>query len=360
MLRIALIAVLVLCLSVAEASAAKTLREIARLRGQGASTIQGLGLVVGLQGTGDSQAELAVARPLAEVLRRMGNTVSVDELGSSKSVALVLVSCEIPREGALTDDTFNVTVSVLNSAKSLAGGTLLVCPLTPGPGAPVYAFARGEITVPGDTPTVARISRGAQMVRDIITTPTIATGFDLIIDSNFALAGSASRIASEINQQYLLSANRLEEPVARATDLRTVRVTVPASERANPQAFYADVMRTDVTSALLDLPEQVICDTRSGVIVMTGNVKVSPALITHKDLTITTTVPPPPPGAPALIQRDFAAVSTDADEAALSSLEDLIGAFDQLKIPPIEQIRILQMLHETGKLHARLIVDGLE
>lgn len=359
MLRVALIIIL-LGLGAAEASAAKSLREIARLRGQGASTIQGLGLVVGLNGTGDSQSELAVARPLAEVLRRMGNNISVDELGSGKSVALVLVTCQIPREGALTDDPYDVTISVLNSAKSLAGGTLLVCPLTPGPGAPVYAFARGDVVVPGNNATTARISRGAQMVRDIITTPAIASGFDLIIDPNFALGGSSARIASEINQQYLLSANRLEAPVAKAVDQRTVRVTVPITERANPLAFFGDVMRTDITSALLELPEQVICDTRSGVIVMTGNVKVSPAVITHDDLTITTTVPAPPPNAPGVRQRDFAAISTDADEADLSRLEDLIAAFDQLKVAPIEQIRILQMLHKTGKLHARLIVDGLE
>lgn len=359
--RSVILTILVLCLVAADAAASRTLREVARLRGQGASTVQGLGLVVGLNGTGDSQSELALARPLAEVLRRMGNAISVEELGSGKSVALVLVTCEIPREGALTDDRFDITVSVLNSAKSLRGGTLLTAPLTPGPGAPVYAFGRGDLTVPDSaTATSARISRGAQMVRDIVTTPAIATGFDLIIDQNFALSGSSARIASEINQQYLLTANRLEDPIATAVDARTVRVVVPPSERANPQAFYSDIMRTDITTALRELPAQVICDTRAGVIVMTGDVQVSPAVITHRDLTITTTVPPPPPNAQRIEERDFAAIETQADDASRSRLEDLIAAFDQLKVPPVEQIRILQMLHRAGKLHARLIVDGQE
>lgn len=356
-----ILAILSLCLLATDAAASRTLREIARLRGQGASTVQGLGLVVGLNNTGDSPAELAVARPLAEALRKMGNTVAIDELGKGRSVALVLVTCEIPREGAMTDDRFDVTVSVLNSAKSLSGGTLLVSPLSPGPGAPVYAFARGELTVPdAKTPTSARISRGAQMVRDVNTTPSISGGFDLILDANFALGGSSARIASEINQQYLLTANRLEAPVATAVDARTIRVTVPPSERNDPQAFLGDVMRTDVTTALRELPARVICDTRAGIIVITGDVMVSPAVITHRDLTITTTVPPPPQGPLRVQQRDFAAVQTRADEADLSRLEDLIAAFDQLNVPPVEQIRILQMLRQAGKLHARLIVDGQE
>ncbi len=361
MSRAVLCAILLLTLAAAEAAASRTLREVARLRGQGASTVQGLGLVVGLNGTGDSQDEMVLARPLAEVFRRMGNPIAVEELSKNRSIALVLITCEIPREGALTDDRFDITVSTLNSAKSLRGGTLLVAPLTPGPGAPVYAFARGDLTLPDNaTPTSARISRGAQMVRDVVTTPAIAAGFDLILDQNFAIGGSSARIASEINQQYLLTANRLEDPIAAAIDARTVRVTVPPSERANPQAFYGDVMRTDITSALREMPAQVICDTRAGIIVMTGDVQVSPAVITHRDLTITTTIPPPPPNAPRIESRDFAAVQTQADDADRSRLEDLISAFDQLKIPPVEQIRILQMLHRAGKLHARLIVDGQE
>ncbi len=357
----ALVAILLLCLTAHEAAASRTLREVARLRGQGASTVQGLGLVVGLPGTGDSTAELAVARPLAEALRKLGNPIAVDEMGSTKSVALVLVTCEIPREGGMTDDRLEVTISVLNSAKSLKGGTLLVCPMTAGPGAPVYAFARGELTIPDSaTPTSARIPRGAQLVRDVNTTSAITTGFDLIIDQNFALGGSAARIASEINQQYLLTADRLEAPVAAAVDARTIRVTVPPAERADPQAFYGDVMRTDITSALRELPARVICDTRSGVIVITGDVLVSPAVITHRDLTFNTVIPPPPANQPRVVQREFAAVETRADPVDLARLEDLIAAFDQLRVPPVEQIRILQMLRQAGKLHARLIVDGQE
>lgn len=349
-----------LLLSATDARAGKTLREIARIKGQGASVVQGLGLVVGLNGTGDAGSELVMARPLAETLKNLGNPVSVEDLGSSKSVALVMVSCQIPRDGAKADDQFDVSISVLNSAKSLEGGTLLITPLVgPGQRSVVYAFGQGAVSVPDpEQPTVARIANGAQMVRDIDTTPELGGVFDLIIDSSFAGWAATSTIASEINQQYLLTANRLNQSVAEAVDARTIRVFVPATEREHPAAFFGDIMQTDISSALRKLPAQVRCDTRSGIIVITGDVQVSAAVITHKDLSISTTVAAPGALPDPAATSEFAAVYADDTDVDTSRLQDLITAFDQLDIPPTEQINILRMLHDTGKLHARLIIDG--
>lgn len=345
-----------------EAQAGKTLREIARVKGQGASVVQGLGLVVGLDGTGDSASELVMARPLAETLKNLGNPVPVEDLGSGKSVALVMVSCRIPREGAKTDDMYDVTVSVLNSAKDLSGGTLLITPLVGPRREPVvYAFAQGKLTIPNsDMPTSARVVQGAQMVRDINTTPSISGSFDLIIDQSFSGWGAAASIASEINQQYLLTASSIENSVATALDARTVRVIVPITERERPASFFGDIMQTDIASALRKLGAQVRCDTSTGIIVITGDVQVSPAVITHKDLRISTTFPPPLPDEPTETTSEFASVFAGDDEVDTSRLQDLIVAFDQLDIPPIEQINILKMLHDSGKLHAKLIIDGRE
>ncbi len=348
-------------ISATPAQAGKTLRDVSRVKGQGASMIQGLGLVVGLNGTGDSGSELALARPLAAALTNMGNPVSILELANTNSAALVLITCEIPKTGAKTDDKFNITVSVINSAKSLKGGILLMAPLTPRPGSPVYAFANGRLQLPEeDNPTVATISRGAQLVRDINTMPNIAGSFDLIIDSPFSGWGPATSMASEIDQNYRLSSDRLGDPLARAIDPRTIRVTVPENERSNPGAFFGHVMETDISGALRKLPAQVICDTRAGIIVMTGNVEVSPTVITHKDLVITTLVNPQ--AQPAQTNSEFAAIRTNnstENNSTTAKLEDLISAFDQLDVPPIEQIRILELIHQAGKLHARLIIDGV-
>lgn len=344
-----------------EAHAGKTLREISRVKGQGASVIQGLGLVVGLNGTGDSASELVMARPLAETLRNMGNPVPVEDLGKSNSVALVMVSCRIPRDGAKTDDVYDITVSVLNSAKSLEGGRLMITPLIgPRRERVVYAIAEGDITLPDeDIPTSARVVRGAQMVRDINTTPSINGSFDIIIDQSFSGLGAAAAISAEINQQYLLTASSLKNAVATAIDGRTVRVVVPTTERLRPAAFFGDIMQTDISSALRKLPAQVRCDTSSGIIVITGDVQVSPTVITHKDLSITTTVPPLP-GEEVETTSEFAAIHAGDDQVDMMRLQDLITAFDQLDIPPLEQINILKMLHDSGHLLAKLIIDGRE
>jgi len=348
-------------LCAAPAHAGKSLRDVSRVKGQGASMIQGLGLVVGLNGTGDAGTELAMARPLAAALTNMGNPVSIDELASTNSAALVLVTCSIPRDGAKVDDEYEVTVSVINSAQSLKGGILLMAPLTPRPNSPVYAFANGRLTLPEeDNPTVAMIKRGAQIVREINTMPNIGGSFDLIIDSPFAGWGPAASIASEIDQNYRLSSDRLGDPLARVIDPRTIRVTVPTNERTNPGSFFGHVMETDISGALRKLPAQVICDTRAGIIVMTGDVEVSPIVITHKDLVITTLVDPQIQ--PLESDSEFAAIQTDTGvdkDSTTAKLQDLISAFDQLDVPPIEQIHILELIHKAGKLHARLIVDGV-
>jgi len=357
------IVTLILCafIGATPAQAGKTLRDVSRVKGQGASMIQGLGLVVGLNGTGDKGTELAMARPLAAALTNMGNPVSIDELASSKSAALVLITCQIPRTGAKVDDEYEITVSVINSAKSLEGGILLMSPLTPRPGSPVYAFANGRLTLPElDNPTVATINGGAQIVRDINTMPNIGATFDLIIDTPFSGWGPAASIASEIDQNYRLSSDRLGDPLARVIDPRTIRVSVPSNERTNPGSFFGHVMETDISGALRKLPAQVICDTRAGIIVMTGDVEVSPTVITHKDLVITTLVNPQ--AQPFESDSEFAALLTDpgADQdSTTAKLQDLISAFDQLDVPPIEQIRILELIHKAGKLHARLIIDGV-
>ncbi|MFK7758993.1 MAG: flagellar basal body P-ring protein FlgI [Phycisphaerales bacterium] len=347
--------------SASSAHADRALRDVTRVKGQGASMVQGLGLVIGLKGTGDPGTELAMARPLAAALTNMGNAVSIEELANSQSAALVMVTCKIPRDGAKVDDEFEVTISVINSAESLKGGILLMTPLVPTPNSPVYAIANGRLTLPDDeNPTVATIKRGAQMIRDVNTMPNITGSFDLIIDAPFSGWGSASSIASEIDQNYRLSSDRLGDPLARVIDPRTIRVTVPVNERSDPGSFFGHVMETDISGALRKLRAQVICDTRTGIIVMTGDVEVSPTVIRHKDLVITTLVDPA--AQPLERNSEFAAVKTDAgaeNDSTTAKLEDLISAFEQLDVPPLEQIHILEMIHKAGKLHAKLIIDGV-
>lgn len=341
---------------------ATTVRELVRMRGQGESVIHGIGLVGGLNGTGDSGEDLVVARPLAQILQRMGNPIpDLEELANSNSVALVMVTCVIPEAGAEVDDKFDVRVSIINGATSLEGGELWVAPLTAAvPGGLLYAFAQGPISIEDpEAPTVARVHAGARMIRSVVTTPDVSSAFDLIIDKHFAGWSSAAQIASQINQQYLLTSREMGNQVAKVLNERTVRVTVPEQERANPAAFVGDVLSTELNTELLGLPAMVVVNERTGGIVVTGDVEIDPAVITHRGLTITTTTPPPvpTPEQPLVERNTWAAIETSASQGGRSRLGDLLRAFEQLDVPSKDQIEILQMLHRAGKLHARLVVE---
>ncbi|MEQ8850415.1 MAG: flagellar basal body P-ring protein FlgI [Phycisphaerales bacterium] len=353
----------VLAMVAPNAHAVRTLREIARLQGENEYEIQGIGLVIGLPGTGDSGKDLVVARPLAQVLRRMGNEIaSLEELGNARSAALVLVTATVPRTGARVGDKLDVRVSAMHAASSLEGGTLILSPLSSAVRTgEVYAFASGQLLIEDlNTPTVAVVASGADVVADVNTTPSVRGAFDLILDAPYRGWGVAADVAAEINQQYLLTAARVAEPLAYAKDPNTIRVIVPETEREHPVVFVGEVLATDITGALRHLPAQVRCNTRSGIILVTGDVRVSPAAITHGDLTITTTVPPIEPTQANPIRRDarWVGIDPEATQQQAARLEDLLAAFEQLDVPPKDQIQILQMLHQAGKLHAKLLIDG--
>jgi flagellar P-ring protein precursor FlgI len=346
-------------LALALSAHATTVKELVRIKGQGESILRGYGLVVGLPGTGDSGKELAVSRPLAKLLENSGNAVgSPRDLASAKSVALVSITCVIPAGGARADDTYDVQVSALLNASSLRGGELYLCALEgplPDPSRKIYAFAQGLVDLQDATvPTTGKVRNGARIIEDILM-PGVGDSFELIIDTPYAGWAAASQIAIAINGKAQPQGPRVAVPL----DERTVRVTVPEADRPDRAGFLADVLSAEINQQLLDIPAQVICNQRSGSIIVTGDVQISPVAITHKDLTITTTVPPPIPTTanPMLLEDRWTALAPGARPTDLAKLADLIRAFKQLDIPVQEQINILQMLHKTGKLQAKLIVD---
>jgi flagellar P-ring protein FlgI len=362
MLRLALVLLLILASSLPAA----TVAEIARIEGRGETILKAPGLVVGLNGTGDSGKDLATARPLAELLKNNGNPVLLDELKSVKTVALVWVSCTVPEGGARENDKIDVTVAAMHGATSLAGGQLVISPLM-GPydksdRATVYAFAEGPVIVESsENPRRGRVRGGARIVRDIVP-DSLGTSFRLVLRPPFSGWSAATEVATSITQNlYGKTGRNLAglPPIATVLDDRTIRIDVPEVERPSQPAFIGDIMSTPVNIALLKLPAQVIYNQESGVIILTGDVEISPVAITQRDLTITTTIPPPEPTPdnPLVETRRWAAVGTGIKNGDRAKLQDLLDAFNQLKIPIAEQIAILSMLEKTGKLHARLIID---
>ncbi|MEO0483923.1 MAG: flagellar basal body P-ring protein FlgI [Planctomycetota bacterium] len=352
---------LITLLCAASFAPAQIVRQMATIEGQGASRLQGLGLVMGLPGTGDSGKDLYVARPLAEVLRNYGLPIAAfEELRSTRSVALVLVSCEIPSFGARQGDRFDVTVTSVGSAASLAGGMLALAPLTgPFPGSDAFAMSSGDLVIHDEAvPTKAVVRGGAQMIQDV-RMPTLGAQFNLLLDPSYASWSASTQVAAAINDHYFNSPEALGPPVAEAEDERTVRITVPLAERRAPAAFIADVLGAPVNPALLRRPPKIVVNSNTGAIVVTGDVRIGAVAITHRDLRITTTTPQvqPTPENPLVETDSWAGVGTDLRDGDRARLEDLLEALRQLDVPVEDQIQILFMLQKSGQLQARIEVD---
>ncbi|MFO0857122.1 MAG: flagellar basal body P-ring protein FlgI [Phycisphaerales bacterium] len=356
-----LLGLVALCVS-AHFAHGGTIKELTRIEGQGESVLRGVGLVVGLQGTGDSSKDIAVARPLVALMKNNGQGIGLpEEVTKSKTeiraIALVSVTATIRREGARVDDTVDVIVSTINSATSLRGGRLYLTSLQgPSPQSPVYAIAEGGIELDDtNVPTVGRVRGGARMIKDILM-PEIGDSFKLVLEPPFAGWGSASAVAEAIQDSVVVAgrANPDAPVVAKVIDERKIEITIPREERANKGLFLAQVLGTEVKTEFLDLPAQVIVNSRTGAIIVTGNVTISPVAITHKDLQITTTAGTSGNGA---ARGKWTDVATAAKAGEAAKLTDLLAALDKLSVPAEDQISILQMLHKTGKLEARLVMD---
>lgn len=356
---------------------AVSIQDLVKIAGQDASPIRGMGIVTGLPKTGDSGAELALARPLMQIYANNGMPLGeTRELSKAKGTsAIVSLWAEIPESGGRAGDRFDVIVSAMHSASSLKGGMLLISPMLgplpskPGadPKANLFAFASGPVIIEAtDSPTVGRIRGGCQLIKD---TPNYqlsdqrrsTTVINLIVRPHFRSYSTTRMIASEINGLTADLENTDESAgiIAQAVDDSLIRVSIPEHERGNPTNFIASVLTKRFSPSLIDLPAQVIVNERTGTVIVTGDVEISSVTIGNDALVITTTSPPiNPTTADPLVTRtnwaEFGSTSTNAERARI---QDLLEAFKQLNVPARQQINILAQINQTGRLHARFIHD---
>lgn len=351
----------------APANAASRIKDIVDVEGVRDNMLVGYGLVVGLNGTGDSLADGHFTKQsLQAMLNRMGVKPTDNGL-SSDNVAAVMVTSSLPAfaaKGARVD----VTVSALGDASSLLGGTLLVTPLL-GADGEVYAVAQGQVAVGGFTaggnaetvtkgvPTSARIANGAIVEREI------EFDMDQMQSVNLALRNpdftTSRRVAQAINAFLGTSA-------ADATDPSSVNVQVP-------EAYAGQVvnMITDIEQLRIE-PDQIariIIDEQNGVIVMGENVRLSTVAIAQGNLTVRITetqqVSQPGPfsetGATTVVDRTDVQVDQDSD-ARLTvvqdgvSLQEFVNSLNALGIGPRDMITILQAVKAAGALQAEIEV----
>lgn len=351
----------------APAHALSRIKDIADVEGVRENALIGYGLVVGLDGTGDSLRNVAnTKQSLENMLERLGVNTRGANL-NTKNVAAVIVTANLP-PFSMQGSRIDVTVSAMGDAKSLQGGQLLVTPLM-GANGKVYAVAQGPVSIGGfsaggqaasvtqGVPTAGRISNGAVVEKEI--------PFDLNAQSSLRLAlhnpdmTTATRIAGAVNAMIGM-------PVAHAENPSTVRVTRPAGFRGDMVKLLTDIEQLRVEP---DVPAKVVIDEVTGIIVMGENVRVSTVAIAQGNLTVTVEETPqvsqPNPlsqgGQTQTVPRTNVQVSEEKGTGLVVlhqgvALKDLVAGLNALGITPRDMISILQSIKAAGALQAEIEV----
>lgn len=350
----------------AAAAAASRIKDIADFGGVRSNMLVGYGLVVGLNGTGDSlRNALFTQESLVAMLERLGVSTRGTNL-NTKNVAAVMVTATLPpfaRQGSRID----VSVSALGDAKSLLGGTLLVTPLL-GADGEAYAVAQGALSVGGfeakgdaasvtrGVPTAARIPGGGLVEREV------DFALDQLGQVRLALRNpdftTAERIAAAIN-------GRLGGGSARATDPSTVTLPVPRSYSGRVAQLLSEIEQLPVEP---DMPARILIDERSGIIVMGENVRISQVAVAQANLTVRVTEEPQVSQPNPLGQGDTVAVPRtriEVDDQShrrmvalppAATLKDLVDGLNALGVGPRDMIGIIQAIKAAGALQAEIEV----
>ncbi|WP_409564683.1 flagellar basal body P-ring protein FlgI [Methylobacterium sp. J-067] len=344
------------------ALALSRVKDLASIEGVRQNQLVGYGIVVGLNGTGDTLNNIPFTKQsLQAMLERLG----VNTRGATmrtQNLAAVMVTANLPPFAA-QGTRIDVTVSSLGDAKSLQGGTLLVTPLL-GADGEVYALAQGSIAIAGfsaegdaakitrGVPTNGRISNGANIEREIAFKLSDARNLRLSLrNPDFT---TSKRIASAIN-------DFMGADTAEPTDPATVTIQIPGKYHGNMMRLITEVEQLKVEP---DQAARVVVDERSGIIVMGRDVRVSTVAIAQGNLTVTITEQPqvsqPAPfsnGQTAVVPRTGVKVDTgDGNKLALVkegvSLRDLVDGLNALGVGPRDLISILQAIKSAGALQA--------
>jgi flagellar P-ring protein precursor FlgI len=346
----------------AENAYATSIQDLVRLKGHERNVLVGMGIVIGLDGTGDaSRDSLITARPYAQLFANLGNApLGIEELAEADSYALVQVTMQVPSAGVREGDRLDVSVETLYNADSLEGGRLIVSLLRlPGPDAansPVFAFAEGSLAQESANPRSAKVRGGGQMLRDIRTNVIGPGGvIELVLSDEYAGFPVATTIADAINDEFLIDGYA---DIASVIDAKNVRIHLPRGDRARPAQFIATLMTIPIDPTLIQTGARIVINERRGIIAVTGTVEIGPVAVTHRGLSITSLMPRPQPTSdnPQVSTSRWARFdTTDGQTRSSTRLVDLLDALDRLSVPTQDQIAIIYELKRTGVLHAEIL-----
>ncbi len=338
------------------------LQEYCRLRGLESNQFEGIGLVTGLDDSGDSMKDASpAAQSLAGLLGKELNIRSdLKSLSKIKSAALVSVTVDIPPTGARTGDRFDVRVSAIGSASSLSRGHLhaspLKIPFEPRAGVAwlPYAVASGMIEIDPANPRIGVIRGGAQMVRDVLQNPLEGDTVTLLIAPQYAGYSTAASLADLVNDELSLSGY---SDCARVIDQGAIVVRIPQNALADTNAFIARLMTFTVPGDLVRTPARVVIDRANEVITIDDRVEFRPSAVTAGTLRITTISPEPQPTVDAPLADTVAWAGIATSEAGRNSmkLRALLDALIELDVPFATQVAVLRSLKTQGAMKAEII-----
>src|SRR5579885_299523 len=359
------LAALAMAICLGAAQAASRIKDLVDVEGVRDNQLIGYGLVVGLNGTGDTLNNIPFTKQsLTAMLERLGVNIRGAQLRTG-NVAAVMVTGNL-QAFATQGTRLDVVVSALGDAKSLQGGTLLVTPLM-GADGNVYAVAQGTVAVAGfqaegdaakivrGVPTVGRISNGALVEREI--------DFAINRMNNIRLAlrnpdlTTAKRIAGSIN-------DFLGAPAAEPVDRGTIMLAVPQKYSGNIVQLLTEIEPLQIEP---DLTAKVVIDERSGIVVMGRDVRVATVAVAQGNLTVsiseTPVVSQPGPfsrGRTKVVPRTRIGVQEEGTKLGVVqegvSLSDLVDGLNALGVGPRDLISILQAIKATGAIQAEIEV----
>ncbi len=343
---------------------AERIKDIASIAGVRTNQLLGYGLVVGLNGTGDSNS--FTTQSFINMLKEMGVRLPANMSLSLKNVAAVAINAELPAF-AKPGQRIDVTVSSLGNAKSLRGGVLILSPLR-GADNHVYAIAQGSLVSSGfggegadgskitvNVPSVARIANGATVERPAPN--TFSLGEKIVFNLHRPDFTSAKRLSQTINQHFTPS-------TARPLDAASVEVRMPVDAPTRVK-LVSQIENLELTPG--EGPAKIIVNSRTGTIVIGQHVKVYPAAVSHGSLVVTVSEDPyasqPAPfseGQTRVLPSSQVTIDEENSRAFMfgktATLNEIVNAINRVGAAPGDLIAILEALKAAGALRGELEV----
>jgi flagellar P-ring protein precursor FlgI len=346
------------------ASYASRIKDIADIAGVRKNQLVGYGLVVGLNGSGDSDSTEFTVQSLVNMMERLGMRLDRNEV-EVDNVAAVMVTAELP-PFAKAGSSIDVLISSIGDADSLTGGTLLMTPLK-GADGQVYAVAQGPLStgalsfggkaakVQKNHPTVGRIPDGASVEREVpFRLPEDRKLRYQLRDADFT---TVTRMAQAINDYFGAS---IADPI----DSSSINVQAPTQDKMPLIEFIAEVEHLEIQP---DTVARIVVSERSGTVVMGENVRLSTVAVSHANLNLVISegmqVSQPGPlseGQTVAMPDTEIELSEEKGNLVVMpmgvSIGDVARALNAIGATPRDLIAIFQAIKVAGSLHAELVV----